>query len=196
MPVRVGRPVGIRTALGLRHRLRGKGRDAEGAHPCMKPVRAASVGPCCWRHDCTRTSQAIRACPALLEHMLAHSPSSPGPTRSVAQAKPSGQEGVKRAGFACCFSLSWINAQPCGAAASRSSSPRMPRSWRDFRLGCGCTARWATPHSKNVSTLVARPVRRSATTTRMVAQCVVLATEALTPKTMIRSAKGTVDAPG
>ncbi len=31
------------------------------------------------------------------EHMPAHSPSSSGPTRSVAQATPSGQEGVKRA---------------------------------------------------------------------------------------------------
>ena len=41
-----------------------------------------------------------------LEHMLAHSPSSPGPTRSVAQAKPSGQEGVKRAVFG--FRLSFL----------------------------------------------------------------------------------------
>ncbi len=31
------------------------------------------------------------------EHMPAHSPSSSGPTRIVAQATPSGQEGVKRA---------------------------------------------------------------------------------------------------
>ncbi|WP_369792779.1 hypothetical protein [Thiomonas sp. FB-Cd] len=48
---------------------------------------------------------------ASLEHMPAHSPSSPGPTHSVAQAKPSGQEGIKRAVFACCSSPCWIKYQ-------------------------------------------------------------------------------------
>ena len=43
------------------------------------------------------------------EHLPAHSPSWPGPMRSVTQATPTVQEGVKRAVFACCSVFGWIN---------------------------------------------------------------------------------------
>ena len=44
-----------------------------------------------------------------VEHLPAHSPSWPGPMRSVTQATPTVQEGVKRAVFACCSARGWIN---------------------------------------------------------------------------------------
>ncbi len=42
------------------------------------------------------------------EHLPAHSPSWQGLTRSVTEAKPTGQEWVKRSGFACCSAYGWI----------------------------------------------------------------------------------------
>ncbi len=56
----------------------------------------------------------------------------PGPTRAVAQAKPSGKERVKRAGFVCCSVLGWIK---CQQESSQSHFQARPQCRADGAAG-------------------------------------------------------------
>ena len=53
-----------------------------------------------------------------------HSPSSPGLTRSMAQTRPTGQEGVKQAVCACCAVFSWTTEQNATAQSHVQARPQ------------------------------------------------------------------------
>ena len=129
-----------------------------------------------------------------LNHVPAHSPFSPGPTRSVTEASPAGQKGAGGR-------LSLVAPREIGKP-TRCSAAKSHAIWISMtRSPCGSSSL----RFKRIGRRIARlhdaiaNLRRDfvhKATRRTVQSCDARATEQLAPKTKSGSARGTLDPPG